>query len=187
MARPMATRWRWPPESCLGIRSSSPSSPRSLAASSARRLRSSARDAAHLEPVGDVVEHVHVRVEGVVLEHHRNVAILGFLAGDVLVADEDAAAGDFLKPGDAAQGRGLAAAGRPDHDHEGAVRDFDVDALQYLIFIESLFYVLELDACHAGILLAGLIFRFPRGHGRKASAYRAPPAGGAAYPEAQRP
>ena len=106
------------------------------------------------------VEYVHVRVEGVVLEHHRNVAILGFLAGDVLVADEDAAAGDFLKPGDAAQGRGLAAAGRPDHDHEGAVRDFDVDALQYLIFIESLFYVLELDACHAGILLAGLFFGF---------------------------
>ena len=45
------------------------------------------RDAAHLEAVGDVVEDVHVRIKGIVLEHHRDVAVLGFLAGDILVPD----------------------------------------------------------------------------------------------------
>ena len=38
MARPMATRWRWPPESCLGLRSSSSVMSRMRAASSTRFL-----------------------------------------------------------------------------------------------------------------------------------------------------
>ena len=41
IARPIATRWRWPPESCPGFRFSSAVRPRILAASSTRRLISS--------------------------------------------------------------------------------------------------------------------------------------------------
>ena len=36
IARPIATRWRWPPESAAGWRSSSSSSPRSSAARATR-------------------------------------------------------------------------------------------------------------------------------------------------------
>jgi len=42
---------------------------------------------------------------------------------DLLAVDADLARGDLLEPGDHAQGRGLAAAGWPDEDHELAVLD----------------------------------------------------------------
>ena len=40
IARPIATRWRWPPESAAGLRSSSSSSPRSWAARATRSVTS---------------------------------------------------------------------------------------------------------------------------------------------------
>ena len=43
IARPMATRWRWPPESCAGFRSRYSSSPSSFATSLTRRSRSAFR------------------------------------------------------------------------------------------------------------------------------------------------
>ncbi len=42
IARPIATRWRWPPESAFGLRSRNSVRPRILAASATRFLRSSA-------------------------------------------------------------------------------------------------------------------------------------------------
>src|ERR1700745_1347974 len=79
IARPMATRWRWPPESSRGFRSRNGASSRIAAAlSTPGRVSAGAdlgrRDLADSEPVGHVVEHAHVRVQGVVLEHHRDVA-----------------------------------------------------------------------------------------------------------------
>jgi hypothetical protein len=64
-----------------------------------------------------------MRVDGVVLEHHGDVALLGLALVDHLAADLQRAAGDVLEPGDHAQGRRLAAARRPDEDHEFAVGD----------------------------------------------------------------
>jgi hypothetical protein len=69
-----------------------------------------------------------VRVERVVLEHHRDVARLGRHVVDDLVADADLALGDFLEAGDHAKERRLAAARRPDEHAELAVGDRDVDA-----------------------------------------------------------
>ena len=45
------------------------------------------------------------------------------------VADHDLAVADVLEPGDHAQRRGLAAAGRPDQHDEFVVGDVEVDAL----------------------------------------------------------
>ena len=54
----------------------------------------------------------HVRVERVVLEHHRDVALGRLEVVDHAAADRDLAAGDLLQPRDHAQQRDLAAARR---------------------------------------------------------------------------
>ena len=70
---------------------------------------------------GHVGEHVQVREQGVVLEHHRHVALVRQLVGHVLVVEQHLPfRGDF-KPGDHPHGRRLAAAGRPDKDDEFAI------------------------------------------------------------------
>jgi hypothetical protein len=82
-----------------------------------------------LQPVGDVVGHGHVGVEGVGLEHHGDVAVLGGQGVDHPLADAQGAAGDVLQAGHHAQGGGLAAAGRADQDQELAVGDVQVQVL----------------------------------------------------------
>ena len=54
-----------------------------------RRVDLGARDAPGLKPVGDVLEHAHVREQGVVLEHHAHLAASRRLAGDVAPVDEE--------------------------------------------------------------------------------------------------
>ena len=114
IARPIATRWRWPPESCRGLRSSSDSSPSERPICSTRGRISGSRHPARAEPEGDVVEHRHVRVERVVLEDHRDVALPGARVVDAPVADQDLALGHRLEPGDHPERGRLSAAGRPD-------------------------------------------------------------------------
>ena len=129
MARPMATRWRWPPDSALGLRS------RYWVRSSrfGRLVDPLAdlvlRDAGDLQCEAHVVPDRHVRVERVVLEHHRDVAVLGRQLGDVAVADVDRAGGDVLEPGEHAQRGRLAAAGGTDQDEELPVLDLRSSSL----------------------------------------------------------
>ena len=87
MARPMATRWRCPPESCFGRRSSSLLEAEHRAASSMRFSISARRRPAQLEPEGEVVAHREVRVERVALEHHRDVAIARGKRGHVAAGE----------------------------------------------------------------------------------------------------
>ena len=61
------------------------------------------------EREGDVLVHVQVRIEGVVLEHHGEVAVSGRLVVDLRVTDVDVARGDVLEADDHAQDRGLPA------------------------------------------------------------------------------
>jgi hypothetical protein len=91
----------------------------------------------------------HVRVQRVVLEHHRDVALLGRQVVDLALADQDLAARDFLQPGDHAQQRGLAAARRADQHGEGAVGDVDVDAMQDRHLAEMLPDRSDRDTGHA--------------------------------------
>src|SRR5919201_1226763 len=81
----------------------------------------------HPERVGDVVGDVLVRVERVALEDHGHVAVLRLEPGHVAGADEDAAGGGLLEPGQDPKGGGLAAAGRAEQGQEGAVRDVQVE------------------------------------------------------------
>jgi hypothetical protein len=112
-------------------------------------------DALALERVGDVVEHAHVRVERVVLEHHRDVALLRRELVHDVVADAQLAARDVLQAGDHPQRRRLAAAGRADEDDELAVGDLEVqvDDRARAVGI-GLLDVRERDGCHRGRLLS---------------------------------
>jgi len=82
-----------------------------------------------LERVGDVVGHRHVRVQGVVLEHHGHVPAARGDPGHVAAADLDGAGGRGLEPGDGAQQGGLAAAGRAEQGEELPVVDAQVQAV----------------------------------------------------------
>ena len=66
-----------------------------------------------------------MRIERVILEHHRDVAIGRLDLVDDAAADIDLAAGDGLEPRDHPQQRRLAAAGGADQHAELAVADFE--------------------------------------------------------------
>ena len=79
------------------------------------------RQAARAQGRRDVVVDVQVRIERVVLEHHRDVALAW---GDVVHAPavhQQVARGDRLEPGHHPHRRGLAAAGRAEQAEELAV------------------------------------------------------------------
>jgi len=141
---------------------------------------------ADLETERHVVVHGHVRIQGVVLEHHRDVAILGRNIIDELAVDEDLAFGDVFETGDHAQGRGLAAAGRPDEYHEFLVMDGDVGVLNRAdVALVHLADFLEFYFGHVASLV-GLCWFYhctsgygrgqtiPRGHTRNASPLEMP-------------
>ena len=86
-----------------------------------------ARDVRHLEREGDVRGDGQVRVERVVLEHHRDVAPLRRQVGHVAVADVDGARVDLLEAGEHAQRRRLPGARRADEHHELAVLHVEVE------------------------------------------------------------
>jgi ABC-type uncharacterized transport system YnjBCD ATPase subunit len=100
----------------------------------ARRLGDALRDlglwqAAPLQAEGHVVEHVHMRVERIGLEHHGDVAVLGGDVVDDPAVDPDRARGDRLEPGDHPQHRGFAAARGAEQHHELAIGDGERDRL----------------------------------------------------------
>ena len=103
----------------------------SIAAARSTRVRISASaNLSRAQAEGDVLEHVQVGVEGVVLEHHGDVAVARAHAVDGLAVDRDRAAVGVLQPGDGAQEGGLAAARGADEDAELAFGDVEVDAAQ---------------------------------------------------------
>ena len=99
--------------------------PRMSAASFTRRSISAFGQLAHLQAEGHVVVDVHVGIEGVGLEHHGDVPVLGGDVVDQPVADEDVPGGDLLQARHHAQGGGLAAARGAHQDQELLVLDLD--------------------------------------------------------------
>src|SRR5450756_362167 len=99
--------------------------------------------AGELHREGHVVEHGHVRVERVVLEHHGDVALLRRHLVDHAPADLDLAARYLLQAGDHAQQRGLAAARRADQHAELSVLDPDIHAVHDAGGAEGLEYAFQ--------------------------------------------
>ena len=90
-----------------------------------------------------------MRIQGVVLEHHRDVAIARRQVVDPVPTDDEVAVRDVLQPGDHPQRRRLPASRRADEDHELAVRDVEVDRLDRLEAVRvALGDPLELDLSH---------------------------------------
>jgi len=85
------------------------------------------RQPAHLEREAHVLRRVHVRVERVVLEDHRDVAVLRRQVVDHLAVEHDLPRGDRLEPGDHPEGGRLAAARWADEDDELAGPHLEVE------------------------------------------------------------
>ena len=106
-------------------------------------------DLGELEGEPDVVVHRHVRVQGVVLEHHRDVAIFRLDVVDDLLTDAHLATRDRLEPGDHPQCGGLAAARRADEHQELAVGDVEAEVVNGVIAVViDLVDLVENDRCH---------------------------------------
>jgi hypothetical protein len=86
-----------------------------------------------LQTVGHVVEHAHVRIQGVVLKHHGDVALGRLQLIDNFAANRNLAARDFFQARHHAQQGAFAAAGGA-HDHdELTVGNLGVHAVDDLV------------------------------------------------------
>ena len=104
---------------------------------------------------GEVLAHRHVRIERILLEDHRDVALRRGEAGHRAAADQDLAAVGAVEAGDQAQRRGLAGAGRAEQDDEGAVRDGHRHVVEGGVGAEGLGDVGEDDLSHGEHPLVG--------------------------------
>ena len=126
MARPMATRWRWPQLAGAAVqkvlhlqdlcRLGDPGCLDLLAVPGDR------------QPERHVFAHCHVRENHVGLKHHRHTALFRLQVIDAPAADFQGAAADVLQPGDHPEQGAFAAARRADKHHEFAMPDVDIDA-----------------------------------------------------------
>jgi hypothetical protein len=81
---------------------------------------------AKLKPESHIVVHAHMRVQRVILENHRDVAVFGGYIVHELVAYVQLTFGNFLQTGDHTQSGGLAATGGADKDDEFLICDIQV-------------------------------------------------------------
>jgi hypothetical protein len=102
---------------------------------------------------------VFARIQGVGLEHHGDAPVRGRQDVDDLPADGDLAGIRILQSGDDAQQGGLAAAGGPDEDHELAIRDVEIDALQNLGRPKRFANAAKGDVGHADFRPGDLVLR----------------------------
>src|SRR5262249_4763520 len=107
-----------------------------------------AAEAAHLQAERHVVVDAHVRIERVVLKHHRYVAVHWRQFVHHGVADQDLARGDGFEPRHHAQRRCLAPTGGADQDHEFLVADLEVDVLDRMDLVELLVEMSDDDTGH---------------------------------------
>ena len=157
IARPIATRWRWPPDSVRGFLRQHVLEPQHLRRVAHPPVDLGLADPAHLEGERHVGVGVHVRVERVVLEDHRHVAILRRQIVDQLVADPDRPVADLLESRDHPQCRGLPAPRRADEHHQLAVLDREVEIADRARPVRiDLRDVLECDRRHAWKSIVGV-------------------------------
>jgi hypothetical protein len=147
IARPIATRWRCPPESSFGALQVG-REVQDLGGAADLLLNHRLVDIGQAQRERHVVEHAHVRVERVALEHHRQIALARIQLGDVAPIEMQAAAVNVGQAGDHAQQRRFAAARGADEDDEFALLDREIDALDGAQRAEKLFDAFELQERH---------------------------------------
>ena len=106
-------------------------------------------DLTQLQGKGHVLRHGHVGIQGVVLEYHGDIAVLGFHVVHALAVDQQIALGDVLQTGHHAQRGGLAAAGRTDQHDELLVRDLQIEVVDggHLVVVDLL-DAFQRNSCH---------------------------------------
>ena len=108
------------------------------------------------ETKGHVVVDRHVRIQGVGLEDHRDVAVFRGAVVGIFAIDPEFAAGDVFQTGDHTKGRGFAAARRSDEDDEFLLGDFEVEIEDGLdVVVVDLVDVTERNVSGVGIFLRG--------------------------------
>ncbi len=113
----------------------------------------------HLQAVAEVLANAHVRVQGVALEDHGDVAVSRREVGHVAAADPDLARRHLLEAGDGAEERRLTAARRADERDELAVPDVERDVVDgHDVAREHLRDASKLDLGHE---LPGMDTTFP--------------------------
>ncbi len=154
-ARAKATRWRWPPESCVGSRffvaSELDGLEQAQHAALDLRVRRALAGLHHAEAKGNVLEHAHVVEERVVLKNEAGVALVGAELGDIRAVEEHAAGavvGKF-EAGDRAQERRLSRAAGPEQRDEFAGLDLQAHVVERGIARIFLGDVADFDA-HRG-------------------------------------
>jgi hypothetical protein len=95
-----------------------------------------------------ILRHRHMRIERVILEDHGDVAVFRRDVIDDAVGDADLAGGHVLEAGDHPEQGRLPAAGRPDEDHEFAIGDRNIDAVDDFDRAEFLVDPADIDRCH---------------------------------------
>ena len=143
MARPMATRWRWPPDKLARPPLHQLGDAQDLGGALHPPLGVGLVVAVHPQAEAQVLLDRHVRIERVGLEHHGDAAVGRLDIVHHLAADGDLAAADVLQPGDHPEQRRLSAARRADEDDELAVGDVEVGAMDDLEGAEALDDIFE--------------------------------------------
>ncbi len=104
-------------------------------------------------PVAQRERHVvvdrHMRIQRIVLEHHRDVAVARGDLVDGAGIDQDFAVGNVLQAGQHAQRGRLAAAGGPDQHDELAIADGEIDGVNHLQRAVALDQFPEFNGRHA--------------------------------------
>ncbi|KGC93057.1 hypothetical protein DO71_5700 [Burkholderia pseudomallei] len=90
------------------------------------------------QPIADIAAHRQVRKQRIVLEHHPDAALFDRQRGHVVGAERDRAARiGRIEPGDQAQRRRLAAAGRAEQHERLARADREIERLQHARAVEG--------------------------------------------------
>ena len=84
----------------------------------------------HLEPECHVLQHRHVREQCILLKHGVDRAMVGIKPGNIAPKQPNLALVQILKPRDATQKRGLAAARRAQEGEEFIVGNLKRDGMQ---------------------------------------------------------
>ena len=107
--------------------------------------------APRLHAVADILTNSHMRIERIVLEHHRAITQAWAQLRHIAITDTDGSAGDRLQSRYHAQRRGLAAAGRSDKHDKLLVGHTQIKPLDDLVGPICLADVLDLDVRHGSL------------------------------------